>query len=566
MKPRRSDNADDHDRSSKHAFPGNEKKGATMGKRPPVSKFPQAMQLSVTQYGGGFKNVQRLVAVNQSALLGTPAKKQRKLQLPDIHRQKRRGPKGRRKIQQFEDVEVELANGQRLSTAQSEDYMLQTSGEVPRRQKSCGVRAAVRTFSNTNPDSGPKAGGSTAGAGPWVSPLSVIVEKRRVQAGRPGKSLRRGVADSRQTKAQQSSAVETSAPLEESVEQPPPLKENVPEPTPATNCTKTDHIPAGSANATAQVIIGEVATITTSVPAQVPQPELLEDELQKIKDADGLRHFMWPITPLNLVEEEETFFRSGCRVNPQFEYKSSKMARRMIRCFKPPAGNLLPLATKIIEAFMKYYGSESQYLEKDGGDVLTLSETKVLFQKYIDDLALTELVTLDYSYNAVSPTTISHDMKTGKSVITLGLPIEYRRNRIVGVLNHEIGTHFLRNYNDMSQPWFCARKKNHLKNYLNTEEGLASLNQLCHVALSDAAPPFLFQCALYYYTCNSAINKSFVELFDDLAKYIDNPRRRYLCFSLNPVGSRSVSGQSGASPTVRSTEDFTRTRCIWRAR
>lgn len=202
---------------------------------------------------------------------------------------------------------------------------------------------------------------------------------------------------------------------------------------------------------------------------------------KKIEEDIQIKHFMWPITPTNLEEEEEAFFKSGCKINPQFEYERPKMAIRMMKCFKKPAGNFLSLAVKIIEAFLKTYKSESAFLETDGGEMVSQEETTEIFQKYIDELKLTDLVKLNYSYNTVSPTTISHDFKTGQSFITIGLPVEYRRNRIMGVLNHEIGTHFLRNYNDKFQPWCGHRRKFVLKNYLNTEEGLASLNQLYHI-------------------------------------------------------------------------------------
>lgn len=45
--------------------------------------------------------------------------------------------------------------------------------------------------------------------------------------------------------------------------------------------------------------------------------------------------------------------------------------------------------------------------------------------------------------------------------------------------------------------------------------------------MTESTPPYLFQCALYYYTCHSAVTKSFVELYEDLGKYIDDPRRRF---------------------------------------
>jgi hypothetical protein len=44
---------------------------------------------------------------------------------------------------------------------------------------------------------------------------------------------------------------------------------------------------------------------------------------------------------------------------------------------------------------------------------------------------------------------ISHSKEKGiKSRIIIGLPIKYYENTILGVLNHEIGTHFIRKVNN----------------------------------------------------------------------------------------------------------------------
>jgi hypothetical protein len=50
----------------------------------------------------------------------------------------------------------------------------------------------------------------------------------------------------------------------------------------------------------------------------------------------------------------------------------------------------------------------------------------------------------------------------------------------MGVINHEIGTHFLRKYNEKIQGYNTSqfRRKHELKSYIATEEGLASINQL----------------------------------------------------------------------------------------
>ena len=39
--------------------------------------------------------------------------------------------------------------------------------------------------------------------------------------------------------------------------------------------------------------------------------------------------------------------------------------------------------------------------------------------------------------------------------------------------------------------------------------------------------PFLFKSALNYYACSKASEMSFAELFHDLEKYVDNPKKRW---------------------------------------
>ena len=183
------------------------------------------------------------------------------------------------------------------------------------------------------------------------------------------------------------------------------------------------------------------------------------------------------LNPKNLEEQEEEFFESGCLHNPQFIYEQ-KGGAKLLKMFKSASGELLSLAMDIMESFLEEYGSYTDYLEGDGGEILSKEETERIFKKYIDNLDLSSHITLSFTSGAVCPTSITHDFKTGNSQINIGLPIEYRRNRIMGVLNHEIGTHFLRRFNDSFQPWASARKKYEMRPYIVTEEGLAALNQI----------------------------------------------------------------------------------------
>lgn len=109
--------------------------------------------------------------------------------------------------------------------------------------------------------------------------------------------------------------------------------------------------------------------------------------------------------------------------------------------------SLLSLAKNILDAFLEHYGSETKYQETEGR-LLSQDETELFFNDYISELEIKDRVTLNFSERCVAPTSVTHDSKTGKSKINIGMPIEYREGRIMGTLHHELGTHFLRKYNE----------------------------------------------------------------------------------------------------------------------
>ena len=78
----------------------------------------------------------------------------------------------------------------------------------------------------------------------------------------------------------------------------------------------------------------------------------------------------------------------------------------------------------------------------------------------------------------MAPTSVTHDPKTGKSRVNIRDPPEYRRGRLYGVIDHEIGTHFMRKFNERMQVWHKKRDKWELKSCIQTEEGFACVNQL----------------------------------------------------------------------------------------
>ena len=49
---------------------------------------------------------------------------------------------------------------------------------------------------------------------------------------------------------------------------------------------------------------------------------------------------------------------------------------------------------------------------------------------------------------------------------------------MLGVLDHEVGSHYMRTYNERFQIWYKKRDQCGMKSCIRTEEGFACVNQL----------------------------------------------------------------------------------------
>ena len=162
-------------------------------------------------------------------------------------------------------------------------------------------------------------------------------------------------------------------------------------------------------------------------------------------------------------------------------------------------------------------------------------------------------ITLEFSTNTIAPTKVVHTTQSLSSRMVVALPVVYRQTRLLNVLNHEIGTHYVRKFNDFFQDWYRNRTKHNMKSFksyecLCTEEGLASINQTFEQAIGCAdlswnqskcsvsakqghkrdprpRPPFLFQAALHYYASYLSSQLSFRDLYNTLKRYISDEVR-----------------------------------------
>jgi hypothetical protein len=231
------------------------------------------------------------------------------------------------------------------------------------------------------------------------------------------------------------------------------------------------------------------------------------------------------VAPTNIIDQQDYFFKNNCAVNPILNYSHNSQSDYTNK-FKVSSKYLLE-ATTILDNCLRDFKTESNYFESDGGKLLTNEETVECFDKYMSSLGLENMLTINFSNEAIAPTAVNYNPKTNKCVATVALPIFYRENRISGVLHHELGTHLLRSLNDKKQVWNNKRKKWGLKHYVETEEGLATIHTNIDGAFTVGRKPYLWSAALHYYASFKASQMSFVELFADLEKYIDNPIKRF---------------------------------------
>jgi hypothetical protein len=221
-------------------------------------------------------------------------------------------------------------------------------------------------------------------------------------------------------------------------------------------------------------------------------------------------------TPDNLLEEKEKFF-SDFSYNPQFVY-SEPLSEEELITYGKTEPKYVELAKHIIEK--TYFGRNEEDLQMLEGKKLDQEDVTAKINDFLAMHNLEEKLSIIWSHSFVSRTTINAEH------IKLRLPIEFRREGLLGMLYHEIGTHALRRVNYEQQPWYRMKKKYGFSSYLVTEEGLASLHSILPKTFKSAHTQ-----ALRYLAVEYALDHSFAELWQHLSKYISDHNRLWtICF------------------------------------
>ncbi|XP_059170391.1 putative tyrosine carboxypeptidase MATCAP2 isoform X2 [Physella acuta] len=236
--------------------------------------------------------------------------------------------------------------------------------------------------------------------------------------------------------------------------------------------------------------------------------------------------------PINLAEEKAKFIRTG--ISPNFEVQDpSKLTELANKAKNKIRFDLLSEAEYILEHVRNQYGDGENYLEHAYGPRINTEEATPLLLQYIEENALSESLKIHWCDNLAcsakmvwrGPVVNANRPERRKYSLWINSSDEnnyMRESGICCLMDHEIGTHFFRMFNDGLQPWFSDRSKFGLRNMgsfesQSTEEGLASVN----TALRGRVK-FLWGAAFTYYTVCKSAEYNFKELFDHIGRYTSN--------------------------------------------
>lgn len=242
--------------------------------------------------------------------------------------------------------------------------------------------------------------------------------------------------------------------------------------------------------------------------------------------------FLTSLIPINLTEEKAKFFEDHT-YNPQFIYEDT-IDQKKLKAYGTTNDTDLEIAQHITN--QAYFGKTEADLQKLEGPVVSQRDVEKTVFTFLHMHNLHKRFKIIWSSSFITRTSITAD------TIKLQLPADFRKEGLLGMLYHEIGTHALRRINDEQQPWHKKKKQYQFSEYLPTEEGLASLHSLLPHTNKSA-----FNSALRYITVNKAQQASFAETWEFLDKYVQDPERRWTITFRQKRGLSDTSKPGGYS-------------------
>lgn len=246
------------------------------------------------------------------------------------------------------------------------------------------------------------------------------------------------------------------------------------------------------------------------------------------------------LIPINLQEEKERFFDNNYHYNPQFEYHKH-ISRKELEKYGKPKLRYLLLASRIVRKYRKQE-SRIETAKKATKEIL---QDKI--ENYLKEYNLENTYKVSFSDQYISRIAVNFKEK----LIKVREPIIIDENEIEAILNHEIGTHALRQENYEHQDWYKKKKKYKFNEHIKTEEGLAIINEML-----NKEHPIAYKSAVNYLAVNVASHGSFVRVFKFFNKYWQDPERAWIWTLKKKRGVRDTSKKIAFSKDLVYFEGF----------
>ncbi|KAM6900073.1 putative tyrosine carboxypeptidase MATCAP2 [Xenentodon cancila] len=174
-----------------------------------------------------------------------------------------------------------------------------------------------------------------------------------------------------------------------------------------------------------------------------------------------------------------------------------------------------------MELALERYGSYEKFEQATGGNLLSKSQISNCVRKYMEKEGCMGEIVVQLTDDLLSRASMT--VVSSRPTLTINIS-SAREHWLEGMLRHEISTHYFRGINNSHQPWNSrlGRRKFNLKPVNPTEEGLASIHSVMF-----RKDPTLWRAALLYYTVYQASHMSFLQLFQNLGRFVQDPNTRW---------------------------------------
>ena len=249
--------------------------------------------------------------------------------------------------------------------------------------------------------------------------------------------------------------------------------------------------------------------IAANLPPNRPSAHLTSLSLAAVAMSD-----ISALRPTNEAEERSKFLaalETGTSYEPQLKYVDAARAEKArASCDQHLSDEFAAAAASVLSGIIDDHGSEEQYQQNVWGRALEASEVDAMCDAYLNTNNLLGRVQFVWS-----PETLV-TMFSGSTIKLVTRPGYYRELRLASLLDHEVGTHFIRTHNHKvvysKQSERKAWSERATGWLIATEEGLATLNT--HRLYSDKR---FWIPALHYHAALLAAKLPFSELWAELS-------------------------------------------------